>query len=248
MSEKTYYMPANLIALDQNTKTAKGRAKGYGTGILYLAPSNESGVMNTCKFASKGCRAACLYSAGRGRFASVKKGRINKTLFLHQDKKAFFDKMVKDITKHIKKCAKLGITFVCRLNGTSDIDFSLLVNDEGENIFEVFPQVQFYDYTKDYKKARSYIAGDQPKNYHLTFSRSESNEKFVNEFYGKINVAVVFLGSLPEKYKGVEVVNGDLDDLRFLDKKNCIVGLLAKGDAKKDQSGFCVLAKQTVSA
>ena len=55
-----------------------------------------------------------------------------------------------------------------------------------------------------------------------------------------MNVAVVFRKELPATYLGRKVINGDETDLRFLDEKNVIVGLKAKGKAKKDTSGFVV--------
>ena len=78
-----------------------------------------------------------------------------------------------------------------------------------------------------------------PSNYHLTFSRSETNDKLcemVLEMKG--NVAVVFRNQLPETWKGYEVINGDENDLRFLDKQGVVVGLIEKGMAKKDETGF----------
>ena len=78
-----------------------------------------------------------------------------------------------------------------------------------------------------------------PSNYHLTFSRSETNDKLaemVLEMGG--NVAVVFRNQLPKTWKGYEVVNGDDNDLRFLDKQGVVVGLIEKGMAKKDTTGF----------
>ena len=59
------------------------------------------------------------------------------------------------------------------------------------------------------------------------------------------NVAVVFRDKIPKSYKGYEVIDGDDSDLRFLDKFKSwetggIVGLKAKGPAKKDKSGFVV--------
>ena len=44
--------------------------------------------------------------------------------------------------------------------------------------------------------------------------------------------------AMPETYLGRPVFNGDESDLRFLDPKNVIVGLYAKGKAKKDTTGF----------
>lgn len=107
---------------------------------------------------------------------------------------------------------------------------------EAKNIFELFPDVQFYDYTKIPTRKVSDI-----ENYHLTWSYSEANMKYAN-WFDKIayNIAVVFNGALPIHFKGREVVNGDETDLRFLDKGNVIVGLKAKGKAKKDTSGFVI--------
>ena len=56
-----------------------------------------------------------------------------------------------------------------------------------------------------------------------------------------MNVAVVF-ESVPETYIGKTVVDGDDTDLRFLDPKGVVIGLKAKGRARKDTSGFVVRA------
>jgi hypothetical protein len=107
---------------------------------------------------------------------------------------------------------------------------------EANNIFELFPDVQFYDYTKIPTRKV-----EQHKNYHLTWSYSEANMKYANLFDRiAYNIAVVFNGDMPIHFKGREVVNGDESDLRFLDKQNVIVGLKAKGKAKKDMSGFVI--------
>src|SRR5690606_14277045 len=103
------------------------------------------------------------------------------------------------------------------------------------NVMELFPWLQFYDYTKIWHRS------DIPDNYHLTFSRSEINERWIpHAFENGMNVAVVFRKELPDEYRGRLVVDGDVDDLRFLDPDGVIVGLTAKGKAKKDQSGFVV--------
>ena len=99
--------------------------------------------------------------------------------------------------------------------------------------------VQFYDYTKGFSRMRNYLNGKMPSNYHLTFSRSESNQahcEIIAELGG--NVACVFRNELPKTWQGMRVINGDESDLRFRDPKGCIVGLVEKGRAKKDESGF----------
>jgi hypothetical protein len=150
--------------------------------------------------------------------------------------------LVREIRASVKSAIKSGMTPCVRLNLTSDIYFERIKLENGNTIFQEFPEIQFYDYTKHYK--RMFL--DIP-NYHLTFSRSENvvNQLQASQLIklGK-NVAAVFStlkgNALPESYKGTPIIDGDENDLRFLDVKNCYVGLRAKGPAKKDQSGFVI--------
>lgn len=227
-----------LLTLNGDAKTVKGQKVGYSTAILYLAPANLSG-RNVCPNASTGCKAACLYSAGRGRFPNVKNGRMNKTLSFFSDREAFVRGLRQNIDKLHARVTKKGFKFAVRLNGTSDLPWENIKID-GRNLFEHFPHVQFYDYTKSLARMLVFLNGRMPANYHLTFSRSESNEKEVETVLEKGgNVAVVF-ASPATSYLGRKVVDGDADDLRFLDPKGVVVGLKAKGQAKKDVSGFVV--------
>jgi hypothetical protein len=120
----------------QNAKTVKGESLGYLTGILYMAPATTVQGINTCPFASKDCKEACLYTAGRGRFSNVKQARIRKTELFRDNKDLFFTILIKDITKIQRKAAKLGLNPAIRLNGTSDIDFENW-RLKGKNIFEI---------------------------------------------------------------------------------------------------------------
>lgn len=213
-----------------NTKTMKGEKYGYLTYILHLAPFNLSGY-NVCPKASNGCASACLNTAGMGIFSNVQKARKEKTLWYFLRRASFFQQLIKDIESAERKAHKLGLKLCIRLNGTSDLPMLAL------KMAEMFPTIQFYDYTKIAKTFNRKL----PKNYHLTFSRSETNENEVLNILSKgFNVAVVFANKLPEKYLGYDVISGDDSDLRFLDAKNVIVGLTTKGKAKKDTSGFVV--------
>ena len=226
-----------LLSIDTNAKTIKGQQKGFMTGILYLAPSDQSGVMNTCPFATKGCREACLYTAGRGAFPKIKQARINKTLWLARDKDGFIAQLVKDIHALIRKAKRENMTPCVRLNGTSDLPV------ETWGIMEQFPDVQFYDYTKNPKRMIANLAGEMPKNYSLTFSRAETpaNQKHAQIVLDRGgNVAAVFANDLPKIHGKTRVINGDESDLRFTDPKGVIVGLKAKGKARKDTSGFVI--------
>ncbi len=148
--------------------------------------------------------------------------------------------LVKEIGAAIRKSQKAGLKAVFRLNGTSDIRWEqyAVVKDgvEYRNVMEAFPTTQFYDYTK--LTNRNYV----PSNYHLTFSRSETNYMETVRMMAQMNVAVVF-DEIPDKYMGITVVDGTETDLRFLDPSFVIVGLKANGKAKKDQTGFTVLTR-----
>lgn len=223
-----------------NPKTVKGMAKGFLSFILHLAPSNLSGY-NVCPMASAGCILGCLNTAGRGGFdPRIPKARIRKTVQFMEQRDTFMAQLVKDIRSGIRSAARKGLTPVFRLNGTSDIRWETVpVTVDGvvyPNIMTAFDTVQFYDYTKIANRR------NLPPNYHLTFSRSESNEAVIPTV--EYNTAVVFSTrkgvGLPDTYLGMTVVDGDDTDLRFLDPSNVIIGLRAKGKAKKDTSGFVV--------
>lgn len=231
-----------MLLSTANAKTIKGEKLGFITYILYLQPykSNDLGK-NLCPSASTGCIKACLNSAGRGAFNSVQKGRKRKTDLFLADKSKFMSELYFEIGMLTHKHNKKGEKICIRLNGTSDIVFeNLIVPETGKNIFDSLPYVQFYDYTKIVSRLRKPI----PANYDLTFSRSEANDAYLKAVTDLgFNVAVVFSNkNIPTHYNGIEVVNGDNTDLRFLDEKGGkIVGLYAKGKAKKDLSGFVVL-------
>ena len=232
-----------LIALGSDSKTVKGEKLGYYTGIQYLAPSTMSGVSNTCPHASAGCRAACLFTSGRaGIYRHINEARINKTKMFFNDTDNYFTLLVKNINSLITKSKKDGMIPAVRLNGTSDILWEAYNRVNGKNIFDTFPTIQFYDYTKDFLRMMRFTSGKLPANYHLTFSRSESNQAQCEQVLASGgNVAVVFQKEFPATYLGYKVVAGDDTDLRFGDEKNVVVGLKAKGKARKDSSGFVVI-------
>ncbi len=226
-----------LLNFDKNHKTVKGQKKGVLTGILYLAPANESGF-NVCPNASEGCKAACLYNSGMAQiFKHINKSRIAKTRLFFKDKAAFVAILKREIDFAIVRAEKMGFELAIRLNGTSDLPW--------ERLFPMaeYPGVTFYDYTKSPIRMKQYLDGKMPANYSLTFSLSESNkDKALEVLAAKGSVAMVFRtrdsAKLPKKYLGYKVVNGDENDLRFKDKKNVIVGLTLKGSAQRDKSGF----------
>lgn len=218
-----------------NPKLLKGEKKGYLSFILHLSPANVSGY-ETCPKRTAGCTAACLNTAGRGGMFRkgettnvIQEARKRKTRMFFEQREQFLVDLEADIRLGIKQAEKKGMIPCFRLNGTSDIAW------EKYGIIEKFPEVQFYDYTKMRNRKVSHL-----KNYHLTFSKADGNDVDVRlAASAGMNVAAVFK-SIPETYIGRPVINGDDTDLRFLDPKNVIVGLKAKGKAKKDTTGFVV--------
>ena len=223
-----------------NTKTLKGEKQGYRTYIMHLAPSTLSGYQ-VCPMASLGCSTACLNLSGMGRFSNVQAARIAKTRHFFEDRPAFMQQLVREVRSAVKSSQKVGLTPVFRLNGTSDIRWEMIpvlgdaLPTAYANIMMMFPQVQFYDYTKIPNRR------NVPSNYHLTFSRSETNHQDV--ILSQNNVAVVF-DVLPATYLGRTVIDGTETDLRFLDPQNVVVGLKANGKAKQDTSGFTVITQR----
>ncbi len=225
-----------LLSVESDAKTIKGSAQGYLTGILYLAPADEAQTgFNLCPMATSECRAACLYGAGMAQvFPAIKRARIQKTRDYIANPKAFVEQLRSDIRALIALAADRKMVPAVRINGTSDIP------KLAQRLAREFPSVQFYDYTKIPRAWERSLS-----NYHLTFSFSGSNlAESLDALAHGLNVAVVFpTSSFPTSWHGFPVVNGDASDLRFRDPKGVIVGLKAKGDARKlTVGGFVQIA------
>lgn len=244
-----YRIPKNLLS--KGTTNAKTAKNTLDTFILYLAPATQnSRGADLCPYRSQGCTAACLFTAGRGKFGSVKDARINRTEYLLSDPKTFLAQLALELKAINKRYQKRGETAAVRLNGTSDRDFVYLLKKRaGLDVLQL-EALKFYDYTKDPHRVKRYAGSS----YTLTFSRAEDNEPQALEILqnGGI-VSAVFADRLPQFYKGYEVIDGDQsDDLmikastavqvlkRTRGGKGLILGLKAKGDAKKDASGFVI--------
>ena len=211
-----------------NPKIQKGTAKGYLSFILHLAPADLSG-REVCPKRTKGCTAACLNTAGRGGMFKrgettnvIQRARIRKTQYFFEHRNSFLQDLEADIRKAVKFAERQGLKPVFRLNGTSDLSWEKYL------IIEKFPDVQFYDYTKVLGRKISHLP-----NYHLTFSAADGNDADVTKALAQgMSVATVF-DQIP-----AGVYSADEDDLRFLDPKGIVLGLKAKGRAKKDTTGF----------
>ena len=230
--------PKTLLSTGvSNAKTIKNNLKTY---ILYLSPYNQNSKNhNLCPMASNGCAAACLFTAGRGLMKPVLEGRIKKTEYFLRDKKSFIQQLSKEIESKILSAYKKNEKIAFRLNGTTDIDFIYLLKKYANfNISDYKENAVFYDYTKLISKVKRYKDHD---NYFLTFSRSENNNSVARSVLSLGgNVAIVFRDNLPKYWNGYKVINGDESDLLMIYNKNVVLGLLAKGKAKHDKSGFVI--------
>ena len=224
-----------------NPKIQKGVKLGYLSFILHLAPADLSG-REVCPKRTAGCTDACLNKAGRGGMFRkgentnmIQKARIRKTVEFFSNRDQFMKDLYQDIRKAIKFAERKGLTPVFRLNGTSDLSWEkYTVGNTDMNLFQLFPTVQFYDYTKVLGRKTA-----QYPNYHLTFSRAENNDADVGMALAKgMNVTAVY-DEIPEG-----MFSADETDLRFLDPKVGYIGLKAKGPAKKDYSGFVIRLRE----
>jgi len=254
----------SLIRSGNNAKTVKGDGV-YETAIMYLAPFTMAGA-NVCPMAEQaGCVKGCLNTAGRGAFNNVQLARIAKTKRYLSDRKAFMAELVENVAAFVRYCERKGVKPAVRLNGTSDIQWEVAhpcfremgaIHPQQENparfesIFHAFPEVQFYDYTKVYKR----VYRNLPSNYALTLSYSEASAAYASAIVKAgadtgANIAIVFrtkvlrdahVGRASQAIWNRDVIDGDRDDLRFMDGRGVVVGLYAKGAAKRDTTGFVV--------
>lgn len=261
-------LPDRMFSIE-SPKAIKSRGFGYINAIMYLAPHDLGGVGNLCPKASPACRALCLgwYSGQSSMVKSesvadrnnVRKSRALKSQWFMADRGEFMRRVVLDIARNVARANRDRLKLAVRLNGSTDISFEGirvaidaptsrkiaglcgLTVEPGiyANVFDVFPSIQFLDYTKIATRFDRALPG----NYSLTFSRSENNEKEAqNVLKAGHNVAAVF-AAVPPSWHEWRVIDGDKHDLRFLDPRGVVVGLTPKGPrAKRDNTGFVIRA------
>lgn len=248
--------PGYIGGVNSSAKTVKGESLEIDTYIIYLTPSDISGLINVCPMASPGCRAACLQSSGRAKFdARIPAAQLGRTAIYAASRSHFSALVFNELQKAQKRANKKGRVFAARLNGTSDIS-PRAFKVEGVDVLTAFPSVQFYDYTKVWTRANL----NWPANYALTFSHTDGRD--ISETFELLkagySVAVPFAElnaagrikagrswSLPttfgrmdaagRKIDEFQVFDGDKTDARFLDREQgapktggYIVGLKAK--------------------
>lgn len=255
MLDGTVYTVKKLLGrANSNVKLNKSNkaGKGFITLGLSLAPAKASGF-NLCTSASGACIRDCIFTSGHAAiFRTIQPARIAKSRLLRTDKEVFIKQLMKEIKSAERVATRKGLNLACRLNVFSDV----IWEDEAAEIYGAFKGIQWYDYTKHYERMLAYARKELPRNLHLTFSWSGTNKSECQDILNRgYNVAMPFnvkyyrenRQPLPKKFLGYTVIDGDITDLRFLDRKarkgkpGYIVGLRAKGTGKKDlTSGFIV--------
>lgn len=245
-----------LGTTESNPKLLKNtKVSNVLTYFIMLSPAKTSGY-NVCPYSTPECRLGCLHNSGhvkiqdRSNKNTVRNARIKKSRLFFENQEFFMNWLVAEIKSKQKKAQKENMNFAVRLNMTSDIDWTNVYLN-GKTIFDLFSDVQFYDYTKNYRMFEKQL----PTNYHLTLSYTGRNEKKSIEMLNKgNNVAVVFdTDNLPETWNGFPVINGDLTDYRPLDGNGVVVGLKYKELADKEineelkKSCFVVQTVKTVN-
>lgn len=220
--------------LTKNAKTVKTeRVTGYRVRVLHLAPAKLSGK-EVCPGRSPGCTAGCLNTAGMGAFDTSQRARIARTRYYFADKPAFMIQLAGEISRARRRARRDGVKLAIRLNGTSDLDW--------EGIIRMFPDVQFYDYTKVWERMDAWMSYTRPPNEYLVWSLSEREDSTQRAMdvlrCGHSVAAVADARVLPSWMSGETLVDGDEHDLRFLDRGPCVVLLRPKGRAKRDKRGF----------
>jgi hypothetical protein len=233
-------VPTPLLTMPNDNTKMRKTAKAVGVHVcgLALASSDLSGV-NVCRFATPECRKGCLAYCGRNPATHARKAQIVKTLFLRDEPDAFLTLLVHELGK---AQIKYGDTLRVRLNMLSDI----LWEQVFPQIFKLFPAVRFYDYTKWPERVT-------PSNYSLTYSASEktSDAEIIGRCVMGMRVAVVFdikpSEPMVTRWLGIDVVDGDADDDRWMNPTGVIVGLRAKGPMRRGHWDFVRMTREDMT-
>lgn len=233
-----------LGKVNNSTKHEKAFIYNEMVYTIYLSPAKMSGF-EVCPMRTKECTLLCLNESGRNRHLDAKRNvinssRIKKTQLFFKERDFFVTWVINEIMSAQKVAKKRGYSFSVRLNNTSDISPELFKTNDGENILEWFPDVQFYDYTKVFNRMRLL---EKYPNYDLTFSYSGENmDQCIDILEKGIGRVAMVFDKVPTSYNGFEVINGDKYDMRYLDDKGVIVGLKYKKvrNELKDDYSFVI--------
>jgi len=218
-----------------NPKFERSNTRRELVAGLSLAPAKLSGV-NLCGNNTEACTRICINFEGYGKFNKTQQARLRRSHMFLEDRERFRSYLLKDLESLERWSRKYEVDVYFRPNTYSDLDWSKLMPE----IFEI--PLNYYDYSKNYRRVQSYLAGELPKNYDLVLSRSERNGQQCEEYLAMGgNVAVVWRDrkEIPSSYLGYPVVDGVSSDLWWRKQRSVVGGLKAIGSrARADRSGF----------
>lgn len=221
------YLNKPMKLLSSSYKTIKGEKLGFTTGILYLQPAGKVSLITLCAGAKMaGCEAPCLISSGQLGMSAGQNAATKRTVLMLLREEEFKAQLNAEIAKLYTKHGK---QLAIRLNGTSDLDWSDIINAN--------PEVQFYDYTKIERR----MATKQPANYSLTYSgsaySSASRSATARALLSGYKTVLAFnTKQLPGEFTiPAELADYDATDLRFLPEGN-IGALTRKGSNKAERA------------
>lgn len=238
----------------QSSKMVHSYIHHVSTYCIYLSSGDLSGIETCNKKTSALCRQNCLMGSGQNMLSrrssgenrgSIDKARNTKTRLFYANRQVFMLLMIHEIEREYCKAKRIGHEFSVRINATTDINPITFYHIDGvigkRNLFKMFPQIQFYDYTK--VPSRLALA-EQTNNYDITWSidGSEENLAIGLDYLAKGGrVAVVFgTDNFPKKWHGYDVIDGDAYDMRYKDG-NVVVGLKFKKTANNFVNGKFIM-------
>jgi len=231
-SEILTELPAPWRLLSSSAKVNKCESVGVLARVLYFTP----GIF--CPAATSGCLQSCLgHTSGRMPFQTHTEARDARAALFLEQPQLFLRRLRAELTLLETDALQHGLQPAVRLNGTSDLSWERLCPE----LFVDHANLQFFDYTKLYRRMLDFLECTFPANYHLTFSGDAKNtNRAIDVLNRGGTVAAVFWPELPETWWGFPVINGDAHDARFLDPAGVVVGLKAKGIARVDTHGFTI--------
>ena len=225
------YLNKPMRLFGSSQKVEKGADK-RDTYILYLQPADKVATSTLCTMAAlSGCKEPCLISSGQLGMSTGQRASTKRTVLLLLQKAAFEAQLCAEIDMAEKRAQRTGIPALFRLNGTSDCDWTTVV--------QARPNSAFYDYTKVLSRVRK----NTQANLHLTFSGSmysaQSKAALRKAVLRGHNIAVAYNTkhiasdniTIP-----AHMTDFDSTDLRPLDKVGSIGALKRKGSNKQQRA------------
>jgi hypothetical protein len=238
--------------LSLSAKIIKGEKYGYLTGVCYMVPAFSFKGGNTCSHHKLGdCSGPCLVNSGHMALKEAAEARKDRLMLFLKNPALFFEILSRELVLLAKRARKRRLKRAGRMNGTTDLDWSRIQFD-GKTIFEHFPKIDWYDYTKNPKLAENYHAAGVS----ITFSwyKKADTVKALELLDRGVNIAIAYKDQIPEYQeiggRKIPTIDGDAHDLCFKDPRGVIRALkykfatMAKNSAEINaralESGFII--------